>query len=55
MMLEAARARMRIIEIPVNYGSRLGGESKNTPNHFAAFRHGFEMLNLIIRKRFGRI
>lgn len=52
MMVEAARANLRIVQIPVHYGSRLAGRSKNTPNLLAALRHGMEMLWLIVRKRF---
>lgn len=56
IMVEAAKAGMRVVEIPVFYGGRKTGESKNTPGMARALRNGLGMMGLIIRKRFeGRL
>ena len=51
MMIEMIRANGRVIEIPVSYYGRRGGESK----HSGSLRHsigtGLKMLSLIFRKR----
>lgn len=52
MMIEVLRARRRVIEVPVSYFPRVGGESK----HSASYRHlaktALSMLRTIFRKRF---
>ncbi len=50
MIIEAAKAKMRIVEIPVNYGRRIGGESKYTTNKIKAFWHGLGMIWLILSR-----
>ncbi len=51
MMIEALRSRMRIIEIPVSYYNRYGGESKHSAG-FKKIKTGLKMIRLILRKRF---
>lgn len=52
LMIEVLRQRRRVVEIPVSYYPRAGGESK----HSASFRHlartATKMLRLILAKRF---
>lgn len=52
MMIESLRAHLRVIEIPVSYYKRLGGESKHSAG-FKKIKTGFKMLNLILGKKFG--
>jgi len=54
IMLLAIRLQMRCVEIPVNYGARLG-ESKITGNLWRAFKLGVRMIALIVAYRFRRI
>ncbi len=52
LMIEVLRQRRRVVEVPVSYYPRVGGESK----HSASFRHlartASKMLRLILAKRF---
>lgn len=52
LMIEVLRQRRRVVEVPVSYYPRAGGESK----HSASFRHlartATKMLRLILAKRF---
>jgi glycosyltransferase involved in cell wall biosynthesis len=50
MMIAALKAKLRVIEIPVNYRSRVG-ISKITGNLKGTLKTGFNMLGLILGKR----
>ena len=52
MMIETLKAHLRVIEIPISYYQRLGGESKHSVG-FKKIKTGFKMLNLIFGKKFG--
>ena len=52
MMIEAIRNNKRMIEIPVTYSSRVGGESKFSKNLLANAKTAIKMLRLIFRKWF---
>ncbi|MBV9957428.1 MAG: glycosyltransferase [Acidobacteria bacterium] len=54
MMVAALEARQRIIEVPVSYHRRIGGESKHSANYFKVSQTAFRMLRTIMRKRLGR-
>jgi NDP-sugar pyrophosphorylase family protein len=51
MMIEVVRSEGRVIEIPVSYYGRRGGESKHSSSRWQSVRTGLRMLNLILRKR----
>lgn len=51
MIIEAMRYNKRIIEIPVTYSGRIGGESKFSKNILGNIKTAMRMLKLIIRKR----
>jgi glycosyltransferase involved in cell wall biosynthesis len=51
MMAEALRKRIRLIEIPVHYYARLGGESKHSASYWKISRTALKMLRAIFRKR----
>jgi hypothetical protein len=51
MMIEMLRVEGRVIEIPVSYYRRRGGESKHSSSRWHSVRTGFRMLNVILRKR----
>jgi hypothetical protein len=53
MMIEALRARLRVIEIPISYHARVGGESKHSAGFFHVSKTALRMLRLILAKRFG--
>lgn len=52
MMVETLKARMHVIEIPVSYYARRGGESKHSKGFKKPLKNGLKMLKLIFRKRF---
>jgi len=52
MMCEVLRHRLRLIEIPVNYHARAGGESKHSDGYLKVSRTALGMLSTIFRKRF---
>lgn len=52
MMVEVIRAKRKIIEIPVTYRPRIGGESKHSQNWLGIIKTAIRMLGLITRKRF---
>lgn len=52
MICEAYRQGMRVIEIPVHYGARLGGESKHSASFFRVAGTALRMFRTICRKRF---
>jgi hypothetical protein len=51
MICEAFRCGLRVIEIPVHYYARGGGESKHSKGFFQVARTGLRMLRAIVRKR----
>ena len=53
MMIEMLRIEGRVIEIPVSYYRRRGGESKHSGSLRHSIRTGSRMLNVILRKRFN--
>jgi hypothetical protein len=52
MMCAALQERCRIIEIPVTYSRRLGGESKHSDTFGRQARTAWKMFRTICRKRF---
>ena len=52
MMCAALQERCRIIEIPVTYSQRLGGESKHSDTFGRQARTAMKMFRTICRKRF---
>lgn len=52
MMCEVLRHRLRLIEIPVNYHARAGGESKHSDGYVKISKTALGMLSTIFRKRF---
>jgi NDP-sugar pyrophosphorylase family protein len=53
MMVAGLEARKRIIEVPVSYHRRIGGESKHSANYYRIARTATRMLLTILRHRFG--
>lgn len=53
MICEALRRRLRVIEIPVHYFTRAGGESKHSKGLPQTARTALKMLRAIFRKRFA--
>lgn len=51
MMCAALNARCRVIEIPVSYSSRMGGESKHSDTFSRQARTALKMFRTICRKR----
>jgi glycosyltransferase involved in cell wall biosynthesis len=51
MMAEVLVQRIRLIEVPVNYLPRKGGESKHSANWIKIYRTGWGMMKTILRKR----
>jgi len=54
MMIAMLICRKRIIEIPVSYYKRLGGESKHSVNHYAKMKTAWKMLKVTLRHRFNK-
>ncbi|HZM00845.1 MAG TPA: glycosyltransferase [Planctomycetota bacterium] len=52
MICEAYRKGLRVIEIPVHYGERTGGESKHSRTFPQVARTAWRMFKTICRKRF---
>jgi glycosyltransferase involved in cell wall biosynthesis len=52
MMCAALQERCRVIEIPVTYSRRLGGESKHSDTFARQARTAWKMFRTICRKRF---
>jgi len=52
MMCAALQARCRVIEVPVSYGSRMGGESKHSDTFSRQAKLAIKMFRTICRKRF---
>jgi NDP-sugar pyrophosphorylase family protein len=53
LMIEVLRARKRVIEVPVSYFPRLGGESQHSGNYLHLARTAARMLRIIFEKRLG--
>jgi NDP-sugar pyrophosphorylase family protein len=51
MMIEMLRVEGRVIEVPVSYYARRGGESKHSSSRWHSVRTGLRMLRLILQKR----
>jgi len=51
MMIAMLICRKRIIEIPVSYYKRLGGESKHSVNHYAKMKTALKMLKVTLKRR----
>ena len=54
MVCEALRHHLRVIEIPVHYGARAGGQSKHSRGFRQIARTAMKMFHCIFRKRFSR-
>ncbi len=52
MMCAALQERCRVIEVPVTYAERLGGESKHSDTFLRQARTAMKMFRTICRKRF---
>jgi hypothetical protein len=52
MMVAALKARKRVIEVPVSYHRRIGGESKHSANYWRISRTALRMLRTVLRQRF---
>ncbi len=55
MIIEVMNFNMRLIEIPIGYGARLGGTSKFSGNLFGTMKTGLRMIRLIISKKIRRM
>ncbi len=55
MMIAVLQVNKRIIEVPVSYHERLGGESKHSANYFKISQTALRMLRTILRHRFSRL
>ncbi|KLO28415.1 hypothetical protein ABH39_14195 [Mycobacterium haemophilum] len=53
MTIAALQERQRIIEIPVSYYQRIGGESKLSANYLGLGRTALRMLAIIVARRIG--
>jgi dTDP-glucose pyrophosphorylase len=53
MMIEMLRVEGRVIEVPVSYYGRRGGESKHSSSLRHSVRTGLRMVRLILEKRFN--
>lgn len=53
MMIEALRHHRRVVEVPVSYHARLGGDSKHSGSFVASSKTAMAMLKLIGKKRLG--
>lgn len=54
MIVKAARARLRIREVPLRYSRRAGGESKVSGNAIASIKAAFAILSVLARHSLGR-
>ena len=52
MMIAVLMCRQRIIEIPITYRKRMGGESKHSGYFFALAKTALKMTAIILKKRF---
>jgi hypothetical protein len=53
MMVAILKTRQRIIEVPVSYHQRIGGESKHSANYFKITQTALRMLRIIMLMRFN--
>ena len=51
MQIKALKMRLRVVEIPVNYRCRIGGQSKVSGNAWASVKAGFRILGVLARVR----
>jgi len=51
MMVAVLKSQQRVIEVPVSYHRRLGGESKHSANYWRIGRTALRMLRTILRHR----
>ncbi|MDX2167886.1 MAG: glycosyltransferase [Deltaproteobacteria bacterium] len=51
LMIEVLRSQLRLIEVPVHYFRRRGGESKHSASRWHSMKTGMRMIALILRKR----
>ena len=51
MQIKAVQARLRILEVPVAYRCRMGGESKVSGNLSASFKAAIRIFEVLIRTR----
>lgn len=51
MMVAALQAGKRVIEVPISYHRRIGGESKHSANYYRIARTAVRMLRTIVRMR----
>lgn len=54
MMIAVLQVNKRIIEVPVSYHERIGGESKHSANYCKISQTALRMLRTILRHRFSR-
>ncbi len=54
MMAEGLRQKVKIVEIPVKYYQREGGESKHSVSYYHLAKTALKMLQTIIRKKLER-
>ena len=54
MMFETLKAKRKVVEIPVTYRPRIGGESKHSQSKLHILNTGRKMLWLIFKKWFGK-
>jgi hypothetical protein len=55
MQMKAARAGLRILEIPVNHRRRAGGESKVSGTVRGTFVAGTRIIATLVRIAFGKL
>lgn len=53
MMLALMKARLRVIEVPVSYHPRAGGDSKHSVSFRAKAKTAWRMFKIILKYRFG--
>lgn len=51
MQIKALKMRLRVVEIPVNYRCRIGGQSKVSGNAWASMKAGVRILGVLARVR----
>ena len=54
MQIKAAQHKLRILEIPVDYRKRIGGESKVSGNLRASIKAGTRILEVLFRVGLSR-
>jgi glycosyltransferase involved in cell wall biosynthesis len=54
MMAEGLKRKVKIVEIPVKYFQREGGESKHSVSYYHLARTAWKMLRTIVRKKLER-